>query len=387
MVAAQLAVVALHALAKLAAAAKKLVPAPLEQTTPGRTRAPGLFALLGVIAMILRHITEPSGPQLLAKGLRWLARGAFVLVGLVIILAVSGSVYEAIVGREDARAHPAPGRLVDVGGFRLHINCVGAGSPTIVLDAGLGETSLDWGQIQPQLATKTKVCAYDRAGMGWSDPSFRERTPTNIAEELHMLLINADIGGPYVLVAHSLSGKSARLFALRYRNEMAGLVLVDARSEYVDSLTTPAENGAFIEAIDAQGRLYALARRFGVARLFGADIAGSSSLPAETRSLMALMGTTQSAIAATAGEARARAASDAELVAAPRLGALPLIVLVSDQSIATVPHWQDAQRRQAQLSSAGRMVIASGSSHYIQWDQPDLVIESVRETIASAQSH
>jgi pimeloyl-ACP methyl ester carboxylesterase len=384
-VAAQRAAVAHHALAKLAAAVMKLALAPFEQTTPGRDRASGLFALIGVIAMILRRTTESIGARHLAQGLLWLARGAFVLIGLVIVLSVSGSAYEAVLSRGDARAHPAPGRLVDVGGFSLHISCVGAGSPTIVLDAGLGETSLDWNQIQPQLATKTKVCAYDRAGMGWSDPSSRARTPANIAEELHMLLINADIGGPYVLVAHSLSGKSARLFALRYRNEMAGLVLIDARSEYVDSLTIPAENAAFVEAIDAQGRLYELARRFGIARLFGASLAGSSAFPAKTRKLMALVATTQSAIASTAAEARARAASDAELRAAPALGDIPLVVLVSDQSIATVPHWQDAQRRQAQLGKAGRMVIASGSSHYIQWDQPDLVVNSVRETIASAR--
>jgi len=221
--------------------------------------------------------------------------------------------------------------------------------------------------------------------MGWSDASPRARTPDNIAEELHALLVNAGIAGPYVLVAHSLSGKYARLFALHHMAETAGIVLVDARSEYVDALTTAAEDRAFIEAVEAQGRQYALARQFGIARLFGADLAGSSSLPDETRQLMALMGTQQSAIAATTGEARARAASDQELRARPALGTLPLIVLVSDQSIAMVPHWADAQRRQTALSSEGRMIIASRSSHSIQLDRPHLVIESVREVIARAR--
>ncbi len=329
---------------------------------------------------------ESTGRRHSGQGLRWLARGVFMFVALATVLALSGAAYEAIAARGDARVHPAPGRLVDVGGFRLHIHCVGVGSPTVVLDAGLGASSLDWGLVQPELATTTRVCAYDRAGMGWSDPSPRARTPDNIAEELHTLLANADIAGPYVLVAHSLSGKYARLFAFHHSEEMAGIVLVDARSEDVDARTSTAENSAFIEAVEAQGRQYALARRFGVARLFGAQLAGASSLPAETRRQMALLGTQQSAIAATTAEARARAASDAELEAAPTLGALALIVLVSDQSIAMVPHWEDAQRRQTALSSAGRMAIASGSSHYIQWDQPRLVIESVREVVMSARS-
>lgn len=335
--------------------------------------------------MIAGHTAESTGRRRVGRGLRWLARGVFALVALAIFMALSGATYEAIAARGDAHAYPAPGRLVDVGGYRLHINCVGAGSPTIVLDAGLGETSLDWSLVQPELATTTRVCAYDRAGMGWSEPSPRARTPDNIAQELHTLLVNAGIAGPYVLVAHSLSGKYARLFALHHRAETAGIVLVDARSEYVDALTTAADNRAFIEAVESQGRQYALARQFGIARLFGADLAGSSSVPAETRRLMALMGTRQSAIAATTGEARVRAASDQELRARPALGALPLIVLVSDQSIATAPHWADAQRRQAALSSEGRMIVAAGSSHSIQMDQPRLVIDSVREVIARAR--
>jgi pimeloyl-ACP methyl ester carboxylesterase len=304
---------------------------------------------------------------------------------LAIALPLSGAAYESIASRGDAHAHPAPGRLVDVGAFRLHINCIGVGSPTVVLDAGLGESSLDWALVQPELGTTTRVCAYDRAGMGWSDASPRARTPDNIAEELHTLLVNADIAGPYVLVAHSLSGKYARLFARHHMAETAGIVLVDARSEYVDALTTPAETRAFIDAVQTQGCQYALARQFGIARLFGADLAGSSSLPAETRALMALLGTQQTAIAATAGEARARAAGDEDLRAQPALGTLPLIVLVSDQSIAMVPHWADAQRRQTALSSEGRMIIAARSSHSIQLDRPRLVIDSVREVVASAR--
>lgn len=321
-----------------------------------------------------------------AGPMRRLARILIAIALLPLVLAASGAGYEMIAARGDATAYPPRGRLVDVGGFRLHIDCVGAGSPTVILDAGLGGSSLDWSLVQPELGATTRVCTYDRAGMGWSDPGLRARTPEQVAEELHTLLVNADVPGPYVPVAHSLSGKYARLFALRHRRETAGLVLVDARSEYVDDRTTPSENRAFLEAVKSQGRQFSAARRFGVARLLGAQLAGSPASPAEIRRLMALLATRQNAIDATDGEARARTASDAELRGTPALGSLPLIVLVSDQSIADLPHWAEAQRLQAAQSSGGRMVIASQSSHSIHWDRPDLVISSVREVVARARS-
>lgn len=326
-------------------------------------------------ANIGRHIARPA---------RWLARCLIALSSLALVLAASGAAYEMIASRNDAQAYPAPGRLVDVGGYRLHIHCIGTGSPTVILDAGLGGSSLDWNLVQAELGTTTKVCAYDRAGMGWSDPSAQARTPEQIAKELHSLLVNANVDGPYVLVAHSLAGKYARLFALHHSDQTAGIVLIDARSEYIDDRTTSAENRAFLEAVKSQGRQYAIARQFGFARLFGAELAGTETSPPESRRLMALMATQQSAIEATDGEARERAADDAELRVEPNQS-VPLVVLVSDQSIATLPHWAEAQRRQTARSSEGRMVIAPGSSHAVLWDRPDLVIASVRDVVASAR--
>jgi pimeloyl-ACP methyl ester carboxylesterase len=126
-----------------------------------------------------------------------------------------------------------------VGYYRLHIHCVGEGSPTVVLDAGLGGFSLDWSLVQPELAATTRVCAYDRAGYGWSDPSPQSRTPGQIVEELHTLLLNAGIEGPYMLVGHSAAGKHVRLYADRYPHDVVGMVLVDARHESVDANRSP----------------------------------------------------------------------------------------------------------------------------------------------------
>ena len=314
-----------------------------------------------------------------------IARVVLAATVVSLMLPVAGALYEAMAARSDAGAAPSAGRLIDVGGFRLHIYCVGSGSPTVILDAGLGGTSLDWSLVQPELGTTTRVCAYDRAGMGWSDPSPHARTPEQLADELHQLLTKAKIGGPYVLVAHSLSGKSARLFALNHRQEVAGMVLVDARSEYVDDRTTSAENSAFLQSIASQGGQYALARQFGIVRLLGAQLAGTSNASSETRKRIALLATNETAIHATAGEAYARAASDEALRTQPPMGDLPLIVLASDQSLASLPNWPAAQRQQAALSSVGKVVIASGSSHAVPWDRPDLVISSVRAVIAAAR--
>jgi pimeloyl-ACP methyl ester carboxylesterase len=192
--------------------------------------------------------------------LRGIGRTLAALVGLLVALGLAGASYEAIAAAGDARRYPPPGRLVDVGGERLHIQCVGTGSPTVVLDAGLGGSSLDWNLVQSELGNTTRVCAYDRAGMGWSDPSPYPRTPRQIADELHTLLTNAGIAEPYVLVGHSLAGKNVRLFALTHPDQVAGMVLVDARSEYVDANTSPAEEQAFEQALAAQAFLYRVTR-------------------------------------------------------------------------------------------------------------------------------
>jgi pimeloyl-ACP methyl ester carboxylesterase len=316
--------------------------------------------------------------------LRGIGRGLAALVALIAILALAGASYEAIAATGDARRYPAPGQLVDVGGFRLHIDCVGTGSPTVVLDAGLGGSSLDWSLVQSELGRTTRVCAYDRAGMGWSDPGPQPRTPGQIARELHMLLTNAGIAGPYVLVGHSLAGKNVRMFALTHPDQVAGMVLVDARSEYVDANTAPAEVQAFQQALAAQASQYRVARSLGLIRLIGASLWGGPAMPRETRTEGMLLTTSQRGVDATTAEGLERAADDALLQAAPSLGDRPLIVLASEQNMTATPYWLEAQRRQAALSTNGRLIVPAGSVHSIHWEQPTLVIDAVRQVIAQA---
>lgn len=124
----------------------------------------------------------------------------------IIVLTVAGAIYESVAESFDTKANPPPGRLVDIGGYRLHLYCTGSGSPTVVIESGWGDYSPAWGWVQPEVAKTTRVCTYDRAGMGWSDPSSDPRTAREFAKELHTLLANAGEPGPYILAGHSLGG-------------------------------------------------------------------------------------------------------------------------------------------------------------------------------------
>lgn len=131
----------------------------------------------------------------------------------------------------EAQNYRAPGELIDVGGYRLHLNCTGKGSPTVLLEGGAGDFSLDWSLVQPKVAANTRVCSYDRAGYGWSDAGPLPRTMRQIVRELHTALKKARVKGPYVFVGQSYGGLLARVFASQYPKEIAGVVLVDSTHE------------------------------------------------------------------------------------------------------------------------------------------------------------
>lgn len=314
--------------------------------------------------------------------IRWALRIIAGIVGLALLVAVAGAGYETIATTGDARNYPPPGQMVDVSGTRLHIYCKGSGGPAVIFDSGLGGTSLDWTLVQPTIARMTRACVYDRAGMGWSEPPrVTSRTPKQIATELHGLLQAAHVAGPYILVGHSLAGKNVRMFAIEHPDDVAGMVLVDARNEYMDFHITPDEKRKMTEAMDSAPLLYRLARIFGVARILGPHLAGTPALSAETRRTIAILDTRQKSIDAVTSEGRARAANDIELRANSSLGDKPLIVLASGENMRANANWRVSQPLQAKLSSDGRLVVASKSGHYIQWAEPGLVIHAIRDVV------
>src|SRR5829696_2926200 len=163
---------------------------------------------------------------------RWTKRILVGVAGLVLVLLLAGVVFQFVITRIDACRYPAPGEMVDVGGYNLHLYCTGeAGAPTVVMDSGLGGTVLDWQLVQPEVAKFARVCTYDRGGMGWSDPGAQPRTSRQITKELQTLLSDAGVRGPYVLVGHSFGGTNMQVYASQYPDEVAGMVLVDSALE------------------------------------------------------------------------------------------------------------------------------------------------------------
>ena len=150
---------------------------------------------------------------------------------LALVTLTGGMSYEAIGRTSDARRFPVRGQMVDIGGYRLNILCTGIGTPTVILDSGLGEPALSWIGVQTGVERSTRVCSYDRAGYGHSDPGPQPRSSLQIATELHALLEKSQTPGPYVLVGHSFGGYNVRVYAGLYRDEVAGVVLVDSSHE------------------------------------------------------------------------------------------------------------------------------------------------------------
>jgi pimeloyl-ACP methyl ester carboxylesterase len=223
---------------------------------------------------------------------RLIRRIGKALLGLVVALfalAVAGAIYQAIATERAERAYPPPGEMVDVGGYSLHIHCVGQGSPTVVLDAGSGGFSAQWVRVQREVSGTTRVCSYDRAGMGWSEMGPEPRDAKQISSELHALLEGADIESPYVLVGHSFGGLYVRTYAARYPDEVAGVVLVDSTSPKQvshqpvtrDSNEPQKEIFAVIPQLARLG--VSLPARLGVVRLLSKLDPASPELPQQQR--------------------------------------------------------------------------------------------------------
>jgi pimeloyl-ACP methyl ester carboxylesterase len=310
------------------------------------------------------------------------------------------------------RAIPPPGTLVDIGGFRLHLHCTGNGSPTIVLDAALGASSLSWSLVQPELARLSRVCSYDRGGFGWSDPGPMPRTADRIAEELHTLLERARVPPPYVLVGHSFGGLVALIFARRFRSVISGLVLVDpahaedwvtpARKEQVQidrgvrlcrygAVTARIGLARVVSTLVGFGQirtarlLVNVASRRGLSRQDEAILAPVRKLPPELRPTLAQFWSKPHFFEALGSQIESVCVSAGKVLEATAggYGDLPLVTISSTDPGAYRLRQQDAM---ATLSTRGRHIMASQSGHWIPLDQPQVVIDAVKEVVTAARS-
>jgi pimeloyl-ACP methyl ester carboxylesterase len=305
-----------------------------------------------------------------------------------------------------------PGRLIDIGGFRLHISCAGEGSPTIILDAALGASSVSWSLVQPAVARLTRVCSYDRAGFGWSDGGPMPRTAGRIADELHTLLDRAGVGPPYLLVGHSFGGLVMLIFARRFMSDVAGMVLVDPA--HAEDWVRPApKEQVLIDRGVRLCRFAAMAARLGLARVVAALVgvgqlglarglvriasrgrlkpqdeailAPVRKLPSELRRPLVQFWTKPRFFEALGSQIGSISSSAAEVLEATAggFGDLPLVTISSTNPGEYRLRQQD---RMAALSTRGRHIMATNSGHWIPLDQPEFVIETVRAMLESLRS-
>ncbi len=276
----------------------------------------------------------------------------------------------------DDRISSAPGQYVWIGEYRLHIHCMGDGSPTVVLDAGLGGHSLYWSRVQPRVAEFTRVCSYDRAGYGWSDRGPAPRTSERITRELSKLLGLAGVAAPYVLVGHSFGGFTARLFAASYPERTAGLVLVDSSHE---AQFERLEQAGIGRAVAPTGQSFVIGNHYEI----------PTALPESLRALARALALRPNAVRSLYSELGHMRLSAHQVRHKNSLPDVPLFVIAHDsRSTARTPRnrkkadlWLEMQRELASRTRQARFVLADGSGHYVQLDQPDIVIDAIRSVV------
>jgi pimeloyl-ACP methyl ester carboxylesterase len=284
-------------------------------------------------------------------------------IGAILVLVIAGAIYQSIATQSDKHHYSAPGQLVDVGGYRLHIHCSGQGSPTVILEAAADMMSADWGWIQPELAKKICVCAYDRAGMGWSDPGPQPRDARQVSTELHTLLARAGITGPYVLVGHSAGGLYVRMYTAQYPDEVVGMVLVDPghpdMTEHIPELR--AQNARDWRFVGTMRMLSYL----GIPRRMGIGKANAQGLPPEQVAEVNAFISTPQHWATILALIDASPATEDEVRATATLGDRPLVVISAGTAwLSRGAPADDARRRLNELH--GELTkLSTNSTHRI----------------------
>jgi pimeloyl-ACP methyl ester carboxylesterase len=300
---------------------------------------------------------------------RWVKRALVGLCALIIVGVSAGAAYQWIATRRDLAANPPPGRLVDVGGHRLHILCTGSGEPTVVLESGLGGAgTVGWSLVQPEVSKFARVCSYDRAGLGYSDPGPSPRTARRVVQELRLLLDHSDIRGPLILVGESIGGLYVRVYASAYEQRVAGLVLVDASHEDQEM------------SLPGIAPLVPLLSSIGVFRLLGVSFgANLDAVPPSVRSSARATAFRASAYQATANEGMHLPETAAEVKATRRTLGVPVVVVTAGLGADT--GWNRLQRDMLRLSDEACQMVAERSGHVIALGEPLAIVEPIRAMI------
>lgn len=286
---------------------------------------------------------------------RWLLYPVFA----VLLLVSVGGLYETASGVSSSDDLPEAGELIDVGGYSLHLRCTGSGSPTVVLEPGAGEMSSGLGWIEPAVAGETRVCVYDRAGRGLSEPAEAPQDAKDIATSLHTLLDRGGVPGPYLLAGHSFGGLYVLTFASLYPEDVAGLVLIDSTAPSSAPAPEPSgENGSYDLPAHVSALLSSTAR-LGVGRLLGQSDYGS--LPPRAREEARASFATVSHLKGTIEEYLLASVSMSQAAGLAGFDGKPLVVLTAGSGSLT--GWMADQNHLATLSTNSEHRVVEGATH------------------------
>lgn len=317
------------------------------------------------------------------RGMRCRAR-AWLLTPVLItlVLVAAAGTYERI-GQASAPAVAMPGHLIDVGPYRLHLQCQGSGGPTVVLEPGAGGNAASMGLIAPAVARETRVCVYDRAGRGWSDPASTAPDGAQIATDLHTLLSRAHVPGPYVLVGHSFGGLYVMTYAAKYPAEVAGLVLVDSTAP--NNNPVPAPSAGAYSVSKHVSSLIAATARLGLGRVLAAI--NYADLPQNYRDDARATTATGKHLAGLVEEYGVATRSAAQAGTLRGLGTKPLVVLTA--TVGNQAGWMDRQDQMAALSSNSVHRLEPGATHIAFVDDPahtPSVTRAVHDVVVSVRT-
>ena len=291
------------------------------------------------------------------RGLKWFG---IVLVALVLL----GVVYQAVAVELDKRAYAPRGRLYTVNGHQMHMICTGEGSPAVILVSGAIAESLWWTRVQNQLAEHTQVCAYDRPGMGWSEPAAGERDALTMTAELHTLLETAGIPAPYMIVGHSFGGILTRIYAQQYPGDVAGIVLVDSQFVTPKQFSSPGEFDSYKTFFDVTQAVTSVITRIGLMRLLQPAIFRNAGYPGDiVLEMTGLQARNPVVDAYYAENGPAFPALQNASAAAENLGDVPLYVLWASLSPSYHERFSTARSEIAAASSNSVTLIVEGADH------------------------